>query len=134
MRIIAVRGGKIPLYNVHFYKDRNGREPVKEYLEELAARKDKNSRIKLNKIRDYIKILSEYGTRAGEPYTKHIEGNIWELRPLQDRILFVAWINNSFVLLHQFVKKTPKTPEREKAQARREYADMIERGIEYEQK
>ena len=111
-----------------------GREPVKEYLEELAARKDKNSRIKLNKIRDYIKILSEYGTRAGKPYTKHIEGDIWELHPLQDRILFVAWINNSFVLLHQFVKKTPKTPEREKAQARREYADMIERGIEYEQK
>lgn len=111
-----------------------GRKPVKEYLEELAARKDKNSRIKLNKIRDYIKILSEYGTRAGEPYTKHIEGDIWELHPLQDCILFVAWINNSFVLLHQFVEKTPKTPEREKAQARREYADMIERGIEYEQK
>lgn len=38
----------MPLYNVHFYKDRNGHEPVKEYLEELAARKDKNSRIKLN--------------------------------------------------------------------------------------
>ena len=45
------------LYHVHFYKDRNGHEPVKEYLEELAAKKDKNSRIKLNKIRDYIKIL-----------------------------------------------------------------------------
>ena len=47
----------MPLYNVHFYKDRSGHEPVREYLEELAARKDKNSRIKLNKIRDYIRKL-----------------------------------------------------------------------------
>ena len=33
----------MPLYNVHFYKDRNGHEPVKEYLEELAARKEKTA-------------------------------------------------------------------------------------------
>lgn len=122
------------MHDVHFYRDKDGKAPVAEYIAELGGRKDKNSRIKLGKIRDYIKVLSEYGTRAGEPYMKHIDGNIWELRPLNDRIFFVGWFNGSFVLLHHFVKKTRKTPEREKEKAKREYEDMIERGVTYEQK
>lgn len=70
-----------------------------------------------------------YGTRAGEPYIKHINGDIWELRPLRDRIFFVAWVNDSFVLLHQFVKKTPKTPKREIKLAQKEYANLKKRGL-----
>ena len=66
------------MHDIYFYKDRNGNEPVKEYLAELAAKKDKDSRIKLNKIRDYMKTLSVYGTQAGEPYMKHLDGEIWE--------------------------------------------------------
>ena len=121
------------MHDIYFYKDRNGNEPVKEYLAELAAKKDKDSRIKLNKIRDYMKTLSVYGTQAGEPYIKHLDGEIWELRPLRDRILFVAWVNGSYVLLHQFMKKTQKTPAREIEKAKRELADIVERGIDYEQ-
>lgn len=121
------------MHDIYFYKDRNGNEPVKEYLAELAAKKDKDSRIKLNKIRDYMKTLSVYGTQAGEPYIKHLDGEIWELRPLRDRILFVAWVNGRYVLLHQFMKKTQKTPAREIEKAKRELADIVERGIDYEQ-
>lgn len=121
------------MHDIYFYKDRKGNEPVKEYLAELAAKKDKDSRIKLNKIRDYMKTLSVYGTQAGEPYIKHLDGEIWELRPLRDRILFVAWVNGSYVLLHQFMKKTQKTPAREIEKAKRELADIVERGIDYEQ-
>ena len=73
------------MYKIHFYKDKNGKEPVKEHIEELASKRDKDSRIKLNKIMDYLKALSEYGTQAGEPYIKHLDGDIWELRPLRDR-------------------------------------------------
>ncbi len=40
------------MYEIHFYKDKNGKEPVKEYIAELVAKKDKDSRIKLNKIRN----------------------------------------------------------------------------------
>ena len=120
------------MHNVYFYKDRNGHEPVLEYVSELAAKKDKDSRIKLNKIRDYVKTLKVYGTTAGEPYMKHLDGEIWELRPLRDRILFVAWHNGSFVLLHTFMKRTQKTPAREIEKAKREFADMIERGVDYE--
>ena len=96
------------MHKVHFYKDRNGNEPVAEYIAELAKKKDKDSRIKLNKIRDYIKALGCYGTQAGEPYVKHLEGEIWELRPLRDRILFVCRVGGNYVLLHQFMKKRRK--------------------------
>lgn len=60
------------MYEIVFYRDQNGVEPVKEYLLLLAKQQSKDSRIKLNKIRDYIKILSEFGTYAGEPYIKHL--------------------------------------------------------------
>ena len=116
------------MHKIYFYKDRNGRKPVADYLAELAAKNDKDSRIKLNKIRNYVRTLSQYGTRAGEPYIKHIDGDIWELRPIRDRIFFVGWTEGGFVLLHQFVKKTKKTPAREIEQAKRELADLQERG------
>lgn len=106
------------MHKIYFYRDKNGKEPVAEYIAELAQKKDKDSRIKLNKIRDYIKVLSEYGTQVGEPYIKHLDGEMWELRPLRDRILFVGWIQGSYVLLHQFVKKIQKTPAREIERAR----------------
>ena len=79
-----------------------------DYVRELARRDNKDSRIKLNKLNDYIELLSQHGTRAGQPYIKHLDAEIWELRPLRDRILFVAWLDRS--LQHHFVKKTQKTP------------------------
>lgn len=115
------------MYEIHFYRDKNGKEPVREYISELAAKKDKDSRIKLNKIMEYVKALSEYGTRVGEPYIKHLDGDIWELRPVRDRILFAAWDGSGFVLLHVFMKQTQKTPSREIARAKRNLADYRER-------
>lgn len=119
------------MYKIYFYRDRNGKEPVFDYIRELANKKDKDSRIKFNKINDYIEMLSCYGTQAGEPYIKHLDGEIWELRPLKDRIFFVSWINGSYILLHHFIKKTQKTPAREIEKAKRELADLKERGEEY---
>ena len=120
------------MHEIIFYKDQKGNEPVLDYLKELYKKNDKDSRIKLRKIQDYIKILSRYGTQAGEPYVKHLDSEIWELRPLRDRILFVGWVNGSYVLLHSFAKKTQKTPTREIEKAKRELNDLISRGIDYE--
>ncbi|SMB88247.1 Phage derived protein Gp49-like [Pasteurella testudinis DSM 23072] len=75
------------MFDIVFYRDKNGKEPVKLYLIELSKNNDKDSRIKLNKIRDYIKVLSLHGTTAGEPYIKHLEGEIWEIRPLRANII-----------------------------------------------
>ena len=120
------------MHKIYFYKDKRGNCPVEEYFDVLINKKDKDSRIKLNKIRDYIKALSEYGTSIGEPYIKHLDGEIWELRPIRDRILFAAWYNGSYILLHSFTKKTQKTPKREIEQAKREFEDIKERGMEHE--
>jgi len=77
-----------------------------------------------------VKALRENGTGIGKPYVEHLDGDIWELRPISDRILFAGIIDNTYVLLHHFVKKTQKTPPQEIAQAKRELAEYIERNIE----
>lgn len=115
------------MYKIVFYRDRNGKQPVLEYLQELSKRTDKDSRIKANKLNDYLQALSVYGTKVGEPYIKHLDGEIWELRPLRERVLFATWIGGGFILLHHFMKKTQKTPRREIEQAKKELADFIER-------
>ena len=115
------------MYSIKFYRDKRGNEPVKEYLKKLADKKDKDSRVNLTKIRDYVKALSKYGTVLGEPYIKHLDGDIWELRPLRNRILFFGYDGNSFVLLSHFIKKTQKTPNREIEKAKRLMKDYMER-------
>ena len=112
------------MYKIYLYKDKNGIEPVAEYMRQLHRQGGKDARIKLGKMRDYVKILSLYGTMAGEPFVKHLDGSIWELRPLHDRILFAAWRGDGFVLLHQFMKKSQKTPKREIEKAKRESAEL----------
>ena len=102
-------------------------------MRELARRDNKDSRIKLNKLNDYIELLSQHGTRTGQPYIKHLDAEIWDLRPLRDRILFVAWLDGSFVLLYHFVKKTQKTPRREIEKAKRELQELKERGLSDEE-
>lgn len=93
----------------------------------MSFKKSNDSRINLNRASNYIKVLEEMGTRAGEPFMKHLDGEIWELRPIRNRIFFAAANANGFVLLHHFQKSTQKTPAREIEQAKRELADYLER-------
>jgi phage-related protein len=65
--------------------------------------------------------------RIGEPHVKHIDGDLWELRPLSYRILFFHWRGNKIILLHHFIKKTKKTPAKEIDQAMRNRKDFLER-------
>lgn len=115
------------MYNIVFYKDEKGKSEIEEYLIELQNKKDKNSRVKINKIIAYINMLEKYGTSIGEPYIKYLENDIWELRPLRDRILFAYCNNNKFILLSIFMKKTQKTPQREIEKAKRNLKDFIKR-------
>ena len=120
------------MYKIRFYQDKNGNRPVVEYIRKLAKNKDKDSRIKAGKINDYIQQLSKDGLSVGEPYIKHLGGDIWELRPLRDRILFAAWDGDGFMLLHHFMKDTRKIPPREINQAKRNLADIKERRLDDE--
>lgn len=112
------------MYNIIFYRDKKGKEPVKEYILSLFAKDSKDLKIKREKIQDYLNILREHGTRAGSPFVKHIDGEIWELRPLKDRILFFSYIDNTIILLTHFRKATQKTPKREIQKAKKYMEDF----------
>ena len=117
------------MYDIIFYSDSKGNEPIAEYIKKLRekSRTDKNARINFTKIIAYIDVLCERGTRIGEPVTKHLDGDIWELRPLDNRILLAYYKDNQFILLHHFIMKTNKTPPPEIEQAKRNLANYIER-------
>ncbi|MEI6285635.1 MAG: type II toxin-antitoxin system RelE/ParE family toxin [Bacillota bacterium] len=117
------------MYDIVFYEDEAGNKPVEDYLLELMveAEKSKHGRIQYHKVVHFTKLLQQFGTRAGEEITKHLGGGLWELRPLDNRILFFGWIENKFVMLHHFKKRTKKTPQGEIDTAERRRADWLER-------
>jgi len=61
--------------------------------------------------------------RVHEPYIKHIEGRIWEMRLRGTdgiaRALYVTASERRVVILRVFTKKTRRTPRREIELARR---------------
>jgi phage-related protein len=59
--------------------------------------------------------------------TNHLEDDIWELRPGNNRVLYFYHKDDTYVLLHQFRKKTQKTPRREIEKAKAERDDWISR-------
>ena len=75
----------------------------------------------------YLVALSQYGTRIGQPMVKHIEGDIWELRPLRNRIFFFYWKENKIVLLHYYIKKSQKMSNKEFEKAKRNLKEFLER-------
>ncbi|MCR4747927.1 MAG: type II toxin-antitoxin system RelE/ParE family toxin [Clostridiales bacterium] len=117
------------MYKIEFYEDENGRSSLKEYIRKLKSEsiRNKDSRIKFTKTVAYIDALQEMGTRMGEPVTKHLDGEIWELRPLSIRITYAFIGNNTYLLLHHFIKQTDKTPRREIEKSKRELADYRRR-------
>lgn len=124
--------GDRAMYNINFYRDKKGNESVREYIISLKAKNTKDSLIKLQKIQDYLNILRENGTRAGMPFVRHLGGDIWELRPLKDRILFFGYDGNNIILLSHFKKMTQKTPKSEIKKANKLMKDYIERSKDNE--
>lgn len=117
------------MFKIIFYEDKSGCSEVREYILSLEekAKHSKQARINRNKIVAYMDLLEEMGTRVGEPVTKHLDGEIWELRPLRNRFLYAYYKDNQFIILHNFVKKTQKTPKREIEKAKRNLEDYLER-------
>ena len=120
------------MYKVVFYKDRNGKEHLKDYIYDLVkkGKSNKNERIQAEKILASIKLLAIYGVKVGMPKVKHIDGEIWELRPLKHRIFFFYWEKDKFVLLHHYIKKTQKAPKREIERAKNNLISFLERSEE----
>ena len=115
------------MYNVEFYETQDGKSQIWEFLEELRikAATSKDARIQHKQASLYIELLQQNGTRLNENITKHLEDGIWELQPGNNRVFYFFFQDNTFVLLHQFRKKTQKTPKREIEKAKRERDDYL---------
>lgn len=113
---------------IEFYKKENGKIPVKEFLLSLPPKFRA-------KAYSEIELLEQHGINLKEPYVKPIIGEnykgIYELRVKlgsdASRIFYFTYINNTFVLLNGFLKKTEKTPLSELETAKRYMNDFLRR-------
>lgn len=92
------------IISVDFYKQENGREPVREWLKSLKKGERQT-------IGEDIKMVQE-GWPLGMPLVRSLGKGVWEIRSTLAntiaRILFVMH-EGQMVLLHGFIKKTQKT-------------------------
>ena len=117
------------MYNIEFYSTADGNSELWNFLNDLQrkAATSKDARIQHKQIVLYIQLLEDHGTRLGENITKHLTEDIWELRPGNNRVLYFYHRENTYVLLHQFRKKSQKTPRREIEKAKAERDDWVAR-------
>ena len=117
------------MFNIDFYRTAQGFSDIEDFLDDLEKRAvtNKDARIQHKQVAQYIQFLADHGTRLGENITKHLDDDIWELRPGNNRVLFFFFKGDTYVLLHHFRKKTQKTPKREIDKAKGERDDWVSR-------
>jgi len=105
-------------FEVILYEDTRGSCPIADWLRDLDREDSKSSRLLLRKVYFQIERLENEGLFVGEPMIKRISTDIWELRPIPYRILFITLSDHRFLLLHSFRKSTrnPETRNREGTQ------------------
>jgi phage-related protein len=103
-----------PTLEVRFFRTAEGREPVREWLKSLPREERKA-------IGDEIRTV-QFGWPIGMPLVRKLEAGLWEVRvnlPNRiGRVLFTV-VGKQAVLVHGFVKKSPRTPAHDLAVARR---------------
>jgi phage-related protein len=105
---------------VRFYRTEHGAEPVREWLQSLDRPAKKV-------IGGDIKTV-QYGWPLGMPLVRSLGSGLWEVRSHlpQRRIARVIFCmrNEKIVLLHGFIKKTPKTPVEDLSLAKRRKREL----------
>ena len=117
------------MYEIEFYETEDGTCPIWDFLEalRLKAPTNKDARIQHKQASLYIELLQQNGTHMNAEITKHLDDGIWELRPGNNRVFYFFYQNDTYVLLHQFRKKSQKTPKREIEKAKAERIDYLRR-------
>ena len=101
-------------WDIEYYQKENGEIPVEDFLLSLSTK------LRAKAYSDII-LLKRLGINIRAPYSVPLQGDkhkgLFELRTKFSsditRIFYFLYDKNKFVLLHGFVKKTNKTPERE---------------------
>lgn len=111
-------------FTVEFYEKENGEKPVELFLDKL----DIKMRSKLLMI---LKILQEKGNLLNEPYSKHLDDGIFEIRGKVgsdiSRVLYFFYFGGKIIVTNGFIKKTQKTPSKEIEKAKCYRKDYLER-------
>lgn len=115
------------MYTIDFYQTPSGKCDILELLESLRSKNavNKDARIQYKQLTYYIELLQQNGTQMPDNITKHLEEDIWELRPGNNRVFYFYFKDGVFVLLHHFRKKSQKTPRRELERAKSERDDYL---------
>ncbi|MBU4142619.1 type II toxin-antitoxin system RelE/ParE family toxin [Patescibacteria group bacterium] len=109
-------------YRIKYFSDPiTGRSPVRVYIKSLLP-KDRA------KVYKYIELLRASDGYLNEPYSKYIKDGVRELivdfARNRHRIFYFIFIKKTIIMLHAFLKKTPKTPPNEIKRAK-ENRDLI---------
>lgn len=115
------------MFDVDMYCTEGSNVPLKKYLKDVARKYGERDLIL---IKTYISLLEDHGMRINEyrpQAIKQIEGDLYELRPGNNRVFFFYYKDKRFVLLHGFRKKGRKTPLHEIETARKRMEDFIRR-------
>jgi len=111
-------------YKAVFYDLPDGTEPAKDFLDEL----DEKMFAKLIRA---IGVLKAGGVMVREPYSKHLDDGIFEVRAQVgsniSRVLYFFFTGKQFVLTHGFIKKTQKTPPSEIEKAKKYRHEYLNR-------
>jgi phage-related protein len=111
-------------YQVALFEKENGDIPVEDFINSLD---DKMSA----KIYRLLTLISEIGPELREPYSKHMDDGIFELRAKVgsniSRVLYFFFIGHRVVVTNGFIKKTQKTPKTEINQAKAYRKEYIQR-------
>lgn len=94
-------------FEVLFYEKRNGECPIEDFLVSLDVKMRA-------KIVGLLELLEEKGNQLREPYSKHIDDGIFEIRCKVGsnitRVLYFFYHDGKIILTNGFVKKTQKIP------------------------
>lgn len=73
------------------------------------------NRVPLNKCLRLIDLLKLFGNTLSMPYSKKISTNLYELRARgqQEVRIFYCFYQDKAVIVHHFIKKSQKTPQKE---------------------
>jgi phage-related protein len=111
-------------WEIEFYTTPEGKEVIAEFLDSLPRKHRAKALWEID-------LLAEYGPELKEPYAKHIEGLLWELRIQYSadiaRVFYFIHSQTKIVLLHGFVKKTQRIPPKEIKTASARLTDYIRR-------
>lgn len=115
------------MYTIKFFKSKNGDVPVLDYINDLEEKsiKNKNARVKKDKINKVLELLKDKGTTIGPPTIRNLEGHLYKIRALDSRMFFFR-DGDTFIMLTHFIKNTQKTPEKEKAIARKRVKEYLQ--------